>query len=114
MAAAVAKAARRADASLTGDLVALLDVPEGRRIPELVRHLEASAVDDALDLFALLTRVKLISAAKRATDKDWLAAKPRLARHRPVGGGLRPLQDPGPWRYLPTSSDLPVQHRSPR
>ena len=151
--ATVAKATRRADASLPEDLVALLEVPAERRISELerlrrrptrttgtsmakalerveeisafhlgrvkvdkippnrlatlartglgakapnlertpepkrtalltsvVRHLEASAIDDALDLFALLMQVKLISAAKRATDRDWLAAKPRLAK----------------------------------
>jgi TnpA family transposase len=57
--------------------------PEPKRtalLTSVVRHLEASAIDDALDLFALLMQVKLISAAKRATDKDWLAAKPRLAK----------------------------------
>ncbi|MDV9168577.1 Tn3 family transposase [Streptomyces sp. W16] len=151
--ATVAGAARRADASLSADLVALLGVPEGRRISELerlrrpptrttgaslakalervdeisafrlgrvkldkvppnrlatlarvglgskapilertpepkrtalltsvVRHLEASAIDDALDLFSVLMQVKLISAARRATDRDWLAARPRMAR----------------------------------
>lgn len=35
--ATVAGAARRADASLSADLVALLGVPKGRRIPELER-----------------------------------------------------------------------------
>lgn len=63
--------------------------PNLRRTPEpkrtalltsVVRHLEAAAIDDALELFTLLMQVKLISAAKRATDKDWLAAKPRLAK----------------------------------
>lgn len=151
--ATVAGAARRADASLSADLVALLGVPEGRRISELerlrrpptrttgaslakalervdeisafrlgrvkldkvppnrlatlarvglgskapilertpepkrtalltsvVRHLEASAIDDALDLFSVLMQVKLISAARRATDRDWLAARPRMAK----------------------------------
>ncbi|WP_317441046.1 Tn3 family transposase [Streptomyces collinus] len=151
--ATVAGAARRADASLSEDLVALLGVPEGRRISELerlrrpptrttgasmakalervdeisafrlgrvkvdkvppnrlatlarvglgskapilertpepkrtalltsvVRHLEASAIDDALDLFSVLMQVKLISAARRATDRDWLAARPRVAK----------------------------------
>ena len=46
--------------------------PNLERTPELkrtalltsvVRHLEASAVDDALDLFALLMRVKLTTAS---------------------------------------------------
>ena len=151
--ATVANAARRADGALPADLVALLEVPQGRRVSELerlrrpptrttgasmakalerveeisglrlgrvkvdkvppnrlatlarvglgskapilqrtpepkrtalltslVRHLEASAIDDALDVFALLMQVKLLNAAKRATDKDWLASRPRLAR----------------------------------
>jgi hypothetical protein len=151
--ATVAGAARRADASLQADLVALLGVPERRRISELerlrrpptrttgaslakalervdeisafrlgrvkldkvppnrlatlarvglgskapilertpepkrtalltavVRHLEASAIDDASDLFSVLMQVKLISAARRATDRDWLAARPRMAK----------------------------------
>ncbi|SCK62885.1 MULTISPECIES: hypothetical protein [unclassified Streptomyces] len=46
----------------------------------MVRHLEASAIDDALDLFSVLIQVKLISAARRATDRDWLAARPRMAK----------------------------------
>ncbi|MCQ4083913.1 Tn3 family transposase [Streptomyces sp. RB6PN25] len=151
--ATVANATRRADGALPRDLVALLEVPEGRRVSELerlrrpptrttgtsmakalervdeisafrlgrvkvdkvppnrlatlarvglgskapilertpepkrtalltsvVRHLEASAIDDALDVFALLMQVKLLNVAKRATDKDWLAARPRLAK----------------------------------
>ncbi|MGB8940688.1 MAG: Tn3 family transposase [Streptomyces sp.] len=159
--ATVAGAARRADASLSADLVALLGVPEGRRISELerlrrpptrttgaglakalervdeisafrlgrvkldkvppnrlatlarvglgskapilertpepkrtalltsvVRHLEASAIDDALDLFSVLMQVKLISAARRATDRDWLAARPRMAKASRILDGV--------------------------
>ncbi|MCY1649300.1 Tn3 family transposase [Streptomyces sp. NPDC048212] len=161
--ATVANAARRADASLPADLVALLEVPEGRRISELerlrrpptrttgtgmakalermdeisafhlgrvkldkvppnrlatlarvglgskapilertpeprrtallasvVRQLEASAIDDALDLFTLLMQVKLISAARRATDRDWMAARGQVAKaYRMVDGVFR-------------------------
>ncbi|MER6599727.1 Tn3 family transposase [Streptomyces parvus] len=161
--ATVAGAARRADASLPGDLVALLEVPEGRRVSELerlrrpptrttgtgmakalervdeisafrlgrvkldkvppnrlatlarvglgskapilertpeprrtalltsvVRQLEASAIDDALDLFTLLMQVKLISAARRATDRDWVAARGQVAKaYRMVDGVFR-------------------------
>jgi len=149
--ATVANVARRADASLSGDLVALLEVPEGKRLSELERmrrpptrttgnamkgalervdeiaafrlgkvkveqippnrlsalarsglgskapnlartpepkrtvmvtvvvwSLEAAAIDDALDLFALLMQVKLISSAKRATNNDLLSMLPRL------------------------------------
>jgi TnpA family transposase len=57
--------------------------PEPKRtalLTAVVRHLEASAIDDALDVFALLMQVKLLNVAKRATDKDWLAARPRLAK----------------------------------
>ncbi|MGW1641561.1 Tn3 family transposase [Streptomyces lavendulae] len=151
--ATVAGAARRADPSLPDDLVALLQVPEGKRISELerlrrpptrttgtsmakalervdeisafhlgrvkldkvppnrlatlarvglgskapilerareprrtalltsvVRHLEAWAIEDALDVFALLMQIKLLNVAKRATDKEWLASRPRLAK----------------------------------
>ncbi|MGW2826095.1 hypothetical protein ACWC24_34640 [Streptomyces sp. NPDC001443] len=57
--------------------------PEPKRtalLASVVRHLEASAIDDALELLTLLMQVKLISVAERATDKDCLAAKPRLAK----------------------------------
>ncbi|MCP3819151.1 hypothetical protein NLX86_13845 [Streptomyces sp. A3M-1-3] len=139
----VAKAARRADPALPGDLVATLKTPEGRRYSELermrrpptrttgtamkgalqrvdeisafqlgclkleqvppnrlsalaryglgtkapklertpepkrtamltavMRHLEAKAIDDALDLFEVLMATRLISTAKRATGSN--------------------------------------------
>lgn len=49
-------------------------------LASVVRHLEASAIDDALDVFVLLMQVKLLNVAKRATDKEWLASRPRLAK----------------------------------
>lgn len=49
-------------------------------LTSVVRHLEASAIDDALDLFSALMQVKLISAARRATDRDWVAARGRVAK----------------------------------
>lgn len=55
--------------------------PEPKRtamLTAVVRHLEAVAIDDALDLFALLMQTKLISPARRATDKERLAKLPRL------------------------------------
>ncbi|MFF9870137.1 Tn3 family transposase [Streptomyces sp. NPDC013953] len=58
-------------------------MPEPRRtalLASVVRQLEASAIDDALDLFTLLMQVKLISAARRATDRDWVAARGRVAK----------------------------------
>jgi hypothetical protein len=66
-------------------------VPILERTPELKRtalltsvvlHLEASAIDDALDLFSVLMQVKLISAARRATDRDWVAARGGWRRRR--------------------------------
>ena len=42
----VAKAARRADASLPSDLVALLEAPEGKRGSELERLRRAPDADD--------------------------------------------------------------------
>lgn len=49
-------------------------------VTAVVRHLEATAIDDALDLFALLMAVKLLNPARRATDKERLAALPRLEK----------------------------------
>lgn len=46
----------------------------------LVRQLEAQAVDDALDLFAVLMANRLISPARRASDRDRLAMLPQLER----------------------------------
>lgn len=57
--------------------------PEPKRtalLTSVVRHLEASAIDDALDLFSLLMQVKLISSARRATDREWIAARGRVAK----------------------------------
>lgn len=61
----------------------LKDLAEPRRTATLLmtaRHLEAAAVDDALDLFDSLMATRLISPARRATDKARLAAMPRLAK----------------------------------
>lgn len=61
----------------------LTRTPEPKRtamVTAVVRSLEAAAIDDALDLFAILMQVKLISSAKRATDKDWLSTMPRLEK----------------------------------
>ncbi|WP_436771318.1 Tn3 family transposase [Yinghuangia sp. YIM S09857] len=144
--ATVARAARRADPALPGDLVALLETPAGKRYSHLellrrpptkttgtafaralervdeisalklgrvrlsqvppnrlaalaryalgskapllervtepkrtamltavMRHLEAKAIDEALDLFQVLMATRLISTARRATDREPLA-----------------------------------------
>ncbi|MFD8916088.1 Tn3 family transposase [Streptomyces sp. NPDC059575] len=57
--------------------------PEPRRtalLTAVVRQLEAQAVDDALDLFALLMATRLISPARRASDRDRLAMLPQLEK----------------------------------
>nr|WP_234332063.1 Tn3 family transposase [Streptomyces sp. NRRL F-5650] len=151
--ATVAKAARRADPALPGDLMALLKTPEGKRysyleqlrrpptrttgtamknalqrvdaiaayrlgrvklnkippnrlsalaryglgtkaaklerasepkrtamLTAVMRHLEAKAIDDALDLFEILMATRLISTTKRARDKERLSTLPQLEK----------------------------------
>lgn len=46
----------------------------------VMRHLEAKAIDDALDLFEILMATRLISAAKRSTDKQRLSTLPQLEK----------------------------------
>ncbi|MFJ2893540.1 Tn3 family transposase [Streptomyces sp. NPDC087218] len=151
--ATVAKAARRADPALPGELVATLKTPEGRRFSELerlrrpptrttgtafaralervdeigayrlrrlrlsqippnrmaalaryalgskapllerasepkrtamltavMRHLEAKAIDEALDLFQVLMATRLLNTAKRKTEKERLSTLPQLEK----------------------------------
>ena len=55
--------------------------PEARRTAPLLattRALQVTAVDDALDLFAVLIATKLIGAAERASVQDRLRSLPRL------------------------------------
>ncbi len=57
--------------------------PEPRRtamLTAVLRHLEAKAIDDALDLFTVLMATRLISAAKRRTDKERLSTLPQLEK----------------------------------
>lgn len=57
--------------------------PEPRRtalLTAVVRQLEAQAVDDALDLFAVLMANRLISPARRASDRERLAMLPQLEK----------------------------------
>ncbi len=55
----------------------------------VMRHLEAKAIDEALDLFQVLMATRLISTAKRATDKERLSTLPQLekASRTPARGG---------------------------
>jgi len=62
--ATVAGAAHRADPVLPAD------------------HLEAKAIDEALDLLSVLMATRLISTARRATDKERLSSCRGWRRHR--------------------------------
>lgn len=46
----------------------------------MMRHMEAAAVDDTLDLFALLMSTRLFSPARRASAEHRLAMLPRLEK----------------------------------
>ncbi len=46
----------------------------------VMRHLEAKAIDEALDLFQVLMATRLISTAKRKTEKDRLSTLPQLEK----------------------------------
>jgi hypothetical protein len=57
--------------------------PEPRRtalLTAVVRQMEAQAVDDALDLFAVLMANRLISPARRASERERLAMLPQLEK----------------------------------
>ncbi|MFE0133858.1 Tn3 family transposase [Streptomyces sp. NPDC059037] len=57
--------------------------PEPKRtamLAAVMRHLEAKAIDDALDLFEILMATRLISTAKRSTDKQRLSTLPQLEK----------------------------------
>ncbi len=94
--ATVAKAARRTDASLPADLVALLDVPEGRRISELERLRRPPTRTTGTGMAKALERVDEISSFRlgrvridkvppnrlSALARTGLGSKaPNLARH---------------------------------
>ncbi len=62
---------------------ALVSLVEPRRtgtLLALVKHLDAVAVDDVLDLFALLMSTRLINQARAASNTDRLASLPRLEK----------------------------------
>ncbi len=68
---------------LTAKAAMLRRLPEDRRTATLLataRALQVDAVDDALDLFALLMATKLIAPAQRAAAKDRLRTLPALAK----------------------------------
>lgn len=46
----------------------------------VMRHLEAKAIDEALDLFQVLMTTRLLNAAKRKTEKERLSTLPQLEK----------------------------------
>lgn len=46
----------------------------------VMRHLEAKAIDEALDLFQVLMATRLLSTAKRKTEKERLSTLPQLEK----------------------------------
>lgn len=90
---------------LTAKAPALRELADPRRTATLLataRHLEAAAVDDALDLFDVLMATRLISPARRASAAERLAAMPRLERASVTLAGaaralLEVLDDGGAW-----------------
>nr|WP_190194641.1 hypothetical protein [Streptomyces minutiscleroticus] len=46
----------------------------------MMRHLEAKAIDEALNLFQVLMATRLLSTVKRKTEKERLSTLPRLER----------------------------------
>ncbi len=45
-----------------------------------IRHLEAKAIDEALDLFQILMAIRLRNVAKRKADKERLSTLPQLEK----------------------------------
>ncbi|MFJ6438571.1 Tn3 family transposase [Streptomyces sp. NPDC091416] len=57
--------------------------PEPKRtamLTAVMRHLEAKAIDDALELFTVLMATRLISTARRKTEKERLSTLPQLEK----------------------------------
>jgi len=46
----------------------------------VMRHLEAKAIDEALDLFQVLMATRLLNTAKRKTEKERLSTLPQLEK----------------------------------
>ena len=72
-----------ARAGLTGDAFTLRRLPAVRRSATLLataRTLRSNAIDDALDVFAVLMASKLIGPAERASVAERLRSLPQLAK----------------------------------
>lgn len=67
-------------ASKAATLQGLAEPRQTGTLLALVRHLDAVAVDDVLDLFALMMSTKLINPARSASNNNRMATLPRLER----------------------------------
>jgi TnpA family transposase len=76
----MAALARYGLASKAPTLEALAEPRRTATLLALTRHLDAVAIDDALDLFALLMTTRLINPARSAANTDRLTWLPRLER----------------------------------
>ena len=76
----VSALARYGLASKAATLETLAEPRRTATLLALARHLDAVAVDDALDLFALLMATRLINPARAAANTDRLMSLPRLER----------------------------------
>jgi len=76
----VAALARYGLASKAPTLQALAEPRRTATLLAMTRHLDAVAIDDALDLFALLMATRLINPARSASAAERLASLPRLER----------------------------------
>lgn len=76
----VAALARYGLASKAPILSGLAEPRRTATLLAMTRHLDAVAIDDALDLFALLMATKLINPARRASAAERLVSLPRLER----------------------------------
>lgn len=77
---------------LTADVWALHRLPETRRTATLlatVRALQVTAIDDALDLFAVLMASKLLGPAQRAAVRDRLRTLPALRASVTLAAAVR-------------------------
>ncbi len=76
----VAALARYGLASKAATLELLAEPRRTATLLALTRHLDASAVDDVLDLFSLLMATRVINPRKAASNADRLSWLPRLER----------------------------------
>ena len=76
----LASLARYGLGSKAPNLARAQDPKKTAMLTAVVRHLEAVAIDDALDLFSLLMSQRLISMARRKSDKERLSTLPQLEK----------------------------------